>query len=210
MAGEAAERFLKAAEAVLPPAEGGLLELLHRFTGRRLQAVRRGRSAVLGLAGEEPDRAAEELHVWLGQAWEALDGLAREVNAAMYHLYPESGLYPPLEMTRQCTFYMVRKKLHAGARIAEHPVSRLLWSTRRSPGEPYRRLSFLYNLSLFVPLPLPEGRLPGTEDLPGPVLEAIKPQEVAGCPLEAGLAEMGEWLEQFAGRCYEELCAALG
>ncbi len=195
-----------------PPTESELFDLLHGFTAARMDtaAVRAG-ATLDALAGGETERARRELRAFLRECWDALDGLGREVNLCMHHLFPEAGLYPPLQMTRQCTFYMVRKKLHEHPATADHPVSRLLWgATRAEPGRGYERLSFLYNVSLFVPLPVPEGRrLPGRADLPQAVRGLVKPGEVPPCEARKGLRQIQEWLETMVGECYGRMTRAL-
>ena len=135
-----------------------------RCTPSRRSAWRRRGRAAFDLS-RRPEAAT--LHAFLRECWEALDGLAREVNLVMHALFPAAGLYAPFEMTRQCTFYVVRKLLHDWPRTAAHPVSDLLWSeTREDASAAYRRLSYLYNVSLFLPLAPVNGRLPGAEDFP--------------------------------------------
>ena len=204
--------FSSAASAHLPEEKGQLLGLLHRFTLERLSAAERCRHRALELLGGDggPDRARPELHAFLRECWEALDGLAREVNLCMESLFPCVGLFPPLEMSRQCTFYVVRKRLHEHPDTADHPVSSLLWErTRERPDEAYRRLSFLYNLSLFVPLPLPDGALPGTPDVPQVTAGVIKPASMGRCGIVEGTEAILNWLGTFAAECRRRLSRAL-
>ncbi|MFO8007797.1 MAG: hypothetical protein R6V05_08685 [Candidatus Brocadiia bacterium] len=189
----------------LPAQEAALLGELHGFTARRLAGAERCQQQCLEAAGaDDVDLAEAELHAFLRECWEALDGLAREVNLCMGHLLPEADLYPPLKMTRQCTFYMVRKKLHEHPTGREHPVSRLLWQrTRARPDEPYERLSFLYNLSLFFPLRLTEnGRLPGSPDLPEAARNIVKAQHIERCDLDEGLNTSLRWVGGLCESCY--------
>ncbi len=205
--------YLDAAGAALPRESEALLRYLHRFTMRRLAAARECGQALSAMLGTDDRSAAEmALHRFLRDCWEALDGLAREVNLVLYQLSPEARLYPPFEMTRQCTFYVVRKNLHEHPATADHPVSRLLWQrTRERPGEAYRRLSFLYNLSLFFPLRLAEGRrLPGGADLPPAARKIIKPAQVPPADASEGTEGMLGWVEQLVGDCYGLLAEALG
>ncbi len=183
------------ARRALPADEAELLGLLCEFTDRRLEAAGRERERIERLAAEAELAAA--LHAFLREAWEALDGLAREVNLVMHHVRPDAGLEPPLQMSRQCTLYTVRLSLREGP-AADHPVSRLLWDgTREEAPAGYRRLSFLYNLSRFVPLPLPEGGLPGAQDVP-PCLQAlVRPAEVDRCDPREGTGEVLDWLRGF-------------
>jgi hypothetical protein len=212
MANEDATDLLTAAEAALPAASAALLRPLHEFTQARLEAARRRRQVLLTLlrdgAGEDVE---QELHSLLRECWEALDGLAREVNVCMQHLFPAARLYPPETMTRQCTFYVIRKKLHEHSETAGHPVSRLLWdSTRATPAAEYERLRFLYNLSLFIPLRLVgDGELPGVSDVPPAARLMIKPVEVTRCGAEEGLSAIVEWLDSLLSECYRRLSAAL-
>lgn len=201
--------FLRTASAGLPEEEAELLGALHRFTGERLEAAERAKYDVEQTLEREAD-AAPEVHAFLSECWEVLDGLAREVNLCMHHLFPAAGLYPPMEMTRQCTFYMVRKKLHEDPQTADHPVSLLLWErTRESPAPAYQRLSFLYNLSLFFPVPVEQGRLPGTSDLPELPRRLIKSAEVERCDATDGMEEIVRWLNDLAAQCYQRLGRAL-
>lgn len=197
-------RFLEIAGTRLPAEEADLLGRLHQFTAARLAQARRLQ------ADMEAHADAPEVHAFLRECWEALDGLAREVNLCMHHLFPGARLYPPLEMTRQCTFYMVRKLLREAPATADHPVAQLLWEeTRGVRGGPYGRLSFLYNVSLFLPMPLPGGRLPGHEDLPEAALRLVRPQPQEGAPVAEGTSGIRDWLEGFAGECYAMLGEAL-
>ncbi len=196
----------------LPAAKAALLGELHRFTALRLAGAERCRERCLQAVGaDNADLTEAELHAFLRECWEALDGLAREANLCMEHVLPEAGLYPPLQMTRQCTFYMVRRKLHEHPATADLPVSRLLWErTRARPEKPYLRLSFLYNLSLFLPLRLTEdGRLPGSGDLADAARGIVKVQRVERCGLEPGLDAMLGWVRELCDRCYALLTTAL-
>ena len=203
------EEFLAAAAAALSPSELALLEELHRFTADRLLAASRKLGEILAaLEGDaEPAAKGESLHAFLREAWEALDGLARQVNLCLVRRLPEAKLYPPERMTRQCTFYMVRKKLHEHPATSEHPVSRLLWgATKSRPGGPYASLSFLYNLSVFLPIPIVEGRrLPGSDDIPAFARPLLKVQEMESSPIDSALTAIYRWLEGFAAECYSLL-----
>jgi hypothetical protein len=208
-----ADALVGAVSDSLGPKQRELFQLLHAFTAARLEtADERGVRVVEAIGQGDTARAQRELHAFLRECWDALDGLGREVNLCMHHLFPDAGLYPPLEMTRQCTFYMVRKKLHEHPDTAEHPVSRLLWdATRGDPDRAYERLSFLYNVSLFVPVPLPEGRLlPGPDDVPEAVSGILKPADLPRCEAREGLRQMRSWVEKMVGRCYAQLAEAIG
>jgi hypothetical protein len=197
MSVSAEDEFLAAVRTALPADESALAAILHRFTAARL-------------AGAAAGCERSDLHAFLRECWEVLDGLAREVNVVMHRLFPAARLYPPLEMTRQCTFYVVRKNLAEHPDTAGHPLSRLLWEeTRGRPAPAYERLSFLYNLSLFAPLPLPDGELPGTDDVPDAVRPLTKPGHVPRAPLAAGTAEILAWLDSFTARVYGQLAQAL-
>ncbi len=198
------DALLSDADAVLPADEAALLWALHTFTAERLAVARVCRERLL----DTQDGAA--LHAFLRECWEALDGLAREVNVVMHALYPGAGLYPPLEMTRQCTFYVVRKLLHESPETSRHPVAQLLWrETRQAPHPAYRRLSFLYNLSLFVPVAPVKGRLPGAGDVPAYAGDLVRAQQVEGCGLGEGTAEVLDWLNGLVVECYALLGRAL-
>ncbi len=203
--------FLEAAGDALPHESQVLLRDLHRFTARRLAAVRNSRKDLCNALDRDDTTAAEmALHGFLRDCWEALDGLSREVNLALHHIHPDATLYPPFEMTRQCSLYMVRKKLHEHPATADRPVSRLLWQrTRETPDEAYERLSFLYNLSLFFPLELTEGRLPGTEDLPPAARSIIKSADVARRDAREAVREMLNWVEDLLEGCYALLAKAV-
>jgi len=210
--GAGGEQLLAHAGGALGSAERALLAELHGFTAERMAAAAATRERLLqGLSEGGRPTASAGLHAFLRECWEALDGLAREVNVCMYDLFPQAGLYPPLEMTRQCTFYVVRKKLHEHPAVARHAVARLLWErTRERPDPPYVRLSFLYNLSLFLCLPLPGGLLPGSQDIPPHATQLVRPAHVDRCPVGQGTCEMLDWLKGFAGECYAALSRALG
>jgi hypothetical protein len=188
--------------------EAVLLHDLYRFTEQRLAEAASRRDACIDAADcGDSGRAQAELHAFLHGCWEALDGVAREANLVLHGLLPETGLYPPLAMTRQCTFYMVRKKLREHPATAEHPVSRLLWErTRQSPAAAYERLSFLHNISLFLPVPLLGGcRLPGTTDVPDHARGIVKTAAVGACPAREGLAGMADWVHALVAECRREL-----
>lgn len=201
-----------ALRGALAPEERELFDLLHAFTAARLEAAdERGVRVVAAIQQADTNRAQRELHAFLRECWDGLDGLGREVNLCMHRRFPGAGLYPPLEMTRQCTFYMVRKKLHEHPDTVEHPVSRLLWdATRGDADRAYERLSFLYNLSLFVPVPVPEGRLlPGPDDVPETVSGILKPTDLPRCEAGKGLPQMRSWVEEMVGRCYRKLTESI-
>ena len=194
--------YLDAVRAALPCDQAALLVELHAFTGERLRAARACRERALGAIGDDA-ATGPELHAFLRECWEVLDGLAREVNAVMHGLFPGARLFPPAEMTRQCTFYVVRKNLHEHPDTADHPVSRLLWhQTRERPAEAYRILSFLYNASLFVPLSLTgEGRLPGSADLPEVARGLVRATDVPSADPGDALSAIVVWLDRLVSDC---------
>ena len=106
---------------------------------------------------------------------------------------------------------MVRKILHEDPATADHPVSELLWNeTREQPAEAYKRLSYLHNISLFLPVPLLAGmHLPGSSDLPEFAHPVLKPQQIESCPLVSGTEDICRWAAGFCHRCYGLLEEAL-
>jgi hypothetical protein len=171
------------------PQHDALLADLRAFTDARLE--RAGQ-----LAAAPALWSSARLHAYLREAWEALDGLAREANARLQPRRPDVPLYPPDAMTRQCTFYMVRKILHEHAR--DHPLARHFWShTREEADAPYRALSFYYNLSLFLPVPLHGDRLPAPDELPAHAHPLLKAQPVDGGPVHEKVRQVHEWLSDF-------------
>jgi hypothetical protein len=202
--------LLAAAENARSGAELDLLRDLVAFVGRRIESAQEARARIAAEPLPATD-LARELHGFLREAWDALDGLGRLVNLCLYDVFPDAGLAAPDRMTRQCTFYTVRRALHAHPGAAQHPLSALLWrETREAPGEAYGRLSFLHNLSLFVPLPLGEGgTLPGSADVPAHVRPLVRASEVGPCGPAEGTAEMLEWLRGFAAECFALMRATL-
>ena len=203
--------LLEAAAETLPPDLEGLLRQLHEFTLERLEAASLCRESMM-TALRAGGVVGIGLHSFLRESWAALDGMAREVNLCMAHLFPEAGIDSPRSMARRCTLYTVRKSLHEHPATGEHPVSRMLWErTREAPPVPYLRLSFLYNLSMFLPLSeLPErDRLPGSQDVPQMAQENVRNTEVPRCGLEQGTQEILDWLAELLGECYARLEAAL-
>lgn len=205
--------FLRRAEEGLSLKDRQLLQVLNAFTTARLRAACEEADAIRQRADSPGSLPAVQakLHAFLRESWEALDGVAREINLCMYSFYPDAGLYPPHRMTRQCGVYMVRKILRESPLTRQHPLSRLLWeSTRTRPDTAYRRLSLLYNVSLFAPLPLPGAdRLPGTADVPEVFRPLIKDEPVEGCPLRGGLDEMERWVAELVNCCYRLLAEEL-
>jgi hypothetical protein len=210
---EGEKELFAAADAALPLGERALLGELVVFVAHRLQTAThvRERVGLLLSASAEAERLQMEVHTFLRECWDVLDGLGRQVNVCLYGLFPDAGLDPPERMTRQCTFYTVRRALHRAPSAATHPVSELLWEhTRVEPDPAYTRLSFLYNLSLFVPVPLPGGdSLPGTGDLPAHVQGVIRAAQAEGCGIEEGLDEILDWLRDFVAQCYSLMAYAL-
>ena len=194
--------LLHAAGSALSREECALACELAHFVSLRLGAAAQARRRTGEATASEDLQMA--VHAFLRECWDALDGLGRLVNVCLAEALPAAGLHPPGRMTRQCTFYTVRRALHTDPAGAEHPVAVLLWhETRADPHPAYARLSFLYNLALFVPLPLPEGRrLPGGADTPPHLLSLTKPPDMPGAPLDEGMGEMLDWLRGFIGRCY--------
>jgi len=202
------------------PADGGpalsretseLLEGLRRFTDERIEAAGLCRESMLA-ALSAGGAVSIGLHAFLRECWAALDGVAREVNASMYQLFPDAGLYAPMRMTRQSTLYMVRKKLREGRHTAQHPVSRFLYEqTRQAPAEAYERLSFLRNLSLFLPLALlPQtSRLPGSGDVSRSARQIVKGANVAPADVGEGTEQILEWVKGFVAECRRRLAEAL-
>jgi hypothetical protein len=211
MARDPRAAFIEMARSTLPRSEAELVADLHRFTGDRLEAAGRLADRLGECSPDDSQGAALDLHAFLRECWEALDGLAREVNVCMRHMFPRVNLYPPLEMTRQCTFYTVRKALHEHPDTAAHPVSRLLWGrTRQEPDQAHRYLSFLHNLSLFMPVAIIEGKwLPGTEDLKVTTRQLVKPASFERWRVHAGVAAMLTWLGMLTARCYQHLADGL-
>ena len=198
--------FLTAAAGALPPGEAALAWETAAFVAQRLEsaAAERARIGTLLERRCPPEELQRAVHAFLREGWDALDGLGRLVNQCLYAAFPDAGLNPPERMGRRCTFYTVRRALHGDPGAAAHPLGVLLWDeTRRSPAPGYARLSFLRNVSVFAPVPIPGGRhLPGSADLPRHVCTMVKPQELEGCPIEAGLDLMLGWLCGFVGECY--------
>lgn len=175
------------------------------FVGQRFRAAGEAADRVADAPAERDEGAAVrlELHTMLSECWEALDGVGRLVNVCLHPRFPGSGLFPPDEITRQCTFYTVRRDLHRHPKASRHPLAELMWEqTRHSPHPAYERLSFLYNISRFLPVPLVgERELPGWEDLPERVRSLLRPQEVERRPLPAALEEIMRWEEAFLEAC---------
>jgi len=194
--------LLAGAARALPGPHCALLARLHAFTAERMAAARTCRDRLVKAAAR-CGCGGPELHAFAREAWEALDGLAREVNVCMHHLFPDLGLYPPTQMTRQCTFYVVRKILHDSPATTHHPVTELLWHETREGGHPaYERLSFLHNLSLFLPIAPVDGRLPGMGDVPPEARSLVRPQPVEAYRLEEGTQAILEWLDGLVQQCY--------
>jgi len=213
MTESSADEILDAASGVLPKQEACLLGLLVAFTDQRLVAAADDREEWLLLL-RTGGTVQASVHSFLRECWEALDGLAREANVCMHRLFPQAGLFPPMEMTRQCTFYVVRKKLHEHPETADHPVSRILWErTRGRPAGAYVRLSFLYNLSLFVPVDVVgEGLLPGSEDVPASVRAIVRTPPggaVQRCRVGVATTEIMDWLWEMVDETRGRLMAAL-
>ena len=210
---DAEQQLLAAADGALGPAECALLGDLAAFVAHRLDAAAEVRVQVGALLGSGATVQALQLqlHTFLRECWDALDGLGRQMNLCLWDTFPDAGLEAPQRMTRQCTFYTVRRVLHADPTAAAHPLSELLWSeTKANPHPAYGRLSFLYNLGLFVPVPLPEGDcLPGSADVPERLRGLIRPADEQRCGIEEGLDEILEWLRDFVGRCYGQMASAL-
>jgi hypothetical protein len=207
------EALLAAGRGVLSGASVNLLSEFLAFVDQRLGAGRLCLQAVRGLL--ERRSAAESLqpeaHHLVRDAWEALDGMGRTVNLALYPLFPDIGLYSPERMMRQCTFYTVRRALHRNRGSASHRVTRLLWHETREEAAPaYCRLSFLNNLTVCVPIPIVDGdKLPGWQDLPPHMAHAVKGQKIDRCPLADGCDEILTWLDGFSDRCLAALAEAV-
>jgi len=205
--------LLAAADAALPAGELPVVRETAAFVAHRLESATAER-ALIGTLLERrcpPEELQRAVHAFLRECWDALDGLGRLVNQCLYAVFPGAGLHPPERMGRQCTFYTVRRALRGDPGASAHPLSILLWDrTRRSPAPGYARLSFLHNVSVFTPVPLPDGRrLPASADLPRHVRAMVKPQELEGCTIEVGLDLMLRWLCGFVGECYGLMTAEL-
>jgi len=206
-----AEKVMHCAPGRLSGPERALLRRLHHFTQQRLESAQAAVSDVNGDAASVR-RTQDSVHRFIRDCYDGLDGLAQEVNLCMHHLYPAAGLYPPRSMTRQCGLYMVRKILRENPDTSLHPVTSHLWRHTREPGDDeYERLSFLYNLTIFVPVPLLEegGKLPGDGDLPAELQPFARDRQIRPCPVRRGLKEMLEWTEGFADNTYGLLADAL-
>jgi hypothetical protein len=179
----------------------------------RLAGAEAARSRLLLVQSMSGDPAAvqRELHVFLRECWDAMDGLGRQINLCLQPVFPDSGLLPAAEVTRQCTFYTVRRALRAHEDAAAHPLSRLIWASTREPSTvPCERLSFLCNIAFFVPLPILEGgKFPGQADLPEYLGNVIRPQDVAAIEIMQGMDEMLIWVQQFVGQCYMAMAKVL-
>lgn len=145
------------------------------------------------------------LSSFLRGGWDLLDGVGRMVNCILYADFPDSGFQDPEVMTRQCTLYTVREALHRHPETAGGRLDYFIWSaTRAAPARGYRRLSFLYNLCLFVNIPLVcDGEaLPGFQDVPECLRGLVRQQAVSSAPIADGVDEMWEWLVDFVGECW--------
>lgn len=158
-------------------------------------------------SGDDLENIERELHIYLRECWDGLDGVGRLINTCLYPRFPESGLLPPEEMTRQCTFYTVRRDLHNNQKTCEHPLSNLIWTeTSRTAASGYKRLSYLYNISLFFPLPVERsGLLAGVADLPAHYRSLIRQQNLEECTVKEAVNEIGGWLKGFIAECYAEI-----
>lgn len=201
------------ADATLPLPGRAVLADLSMFVTHRLDAADQLRERIAGLvsSGASGQTIQPEIHAFLRECWDVLDGLGRQINICLYGLFPDAGLQPPERMTRQCTFYTVRRALRRHEDACGHPLCDLLWSETRARAAPaYVRMSFLYNLSVFVPVPLPEGvRLPSAADVPVHVRGLIRTSDTGTCSIGDGLDEMLGWLRGFVERCYARMVDAL-
>lgn len=190
-----------------------LLKGLHQYTTARCESVRAALRQVQEALNEAAplEEIQRSLHWFLREAWDTLNGLAREINLCMHARFPEAGLHPPLAMTRQCGLYTVRRILHEHPSTASHLLSQRLWEATKTAAEaPYRRLSFLNNVSLFLPVPLPGGKLlPGTNDLTAWAEGLIKPEQVDRQPIAEALKEIADWLTEFSEEFYGLMRQAL-
>ncbi|MDP6439353.1 MAG: hypothetical protein QGH74_06945 [Candidatus Brocadiia bacterium] len=213
MANVAGEDLRAAGQKALAEPEQQLLGELLAFIAQRLSGAERARESLRDLvrAGAPVERVQAELHGFVRDCWDALDGLGRVVNVCLYGRLPGVDLWEPGAMTRQCTFYTVRRVLRGGPSGGEHPVGRLLWNETRVDVHPaYARLSFVRNLALFAPIPLPEpGVLPGWDDLAPHLASLLKAQGIGRCAVSEGAGEMLAWLRGFIERCCAELAQTL-
>ena len=204
-----AEELLAASAAVPGQPDQELLRDLLTFIDQRLSRARQCIEALAGAVGIEAQQA--ELHALVRECWDALDGVGRVVNACLYPIFPDVGLYPVGQQMRQCTFYTVRRALHSHPLSAQHAVSRLLWDETCETIHPaYARLSLLRHLAAFVPIPLSHGKiLPGWDDLPQHLAGAVRAQPLCRCELVEGCEEIAVWTAGLVQRCSEELIRSL-
>jgi hypothetical protein len=183
-----------------------LLEELADFVVLKLRGTEYAHNGLIdGWKGFSEAQLQWRLSNFLRGGWDVLDGVARVVNCILYVDFPDSGLQDPEVMTRQCGLYTVREALHRHPETAGGRLDYFIWSaTRAAPAMGYRRLSFLYNLSIFVNIPLVcDGKaLPGFHDVPECLQGLVKQQDVSSVPVADGLDEMWEWLIDFAGECW--------
>ena len=197
------EGLLAASDTAFSDREREIFRQLVRFVNERLEAARELQHLIAAMPSDAGSGLDRRLHAFLRECWDALDGLGRLVNVCLHEQFPDAGLYPPDRMTRQCTFYTVRRALCSHPDTAPHPLAEYLSvQTRLRPNPAYERLSFLYNLSIFVPLPLtPDGSLPGWDDVPAQVRPLARSCGVKGCSVAEGTADILGWLNEFAEGC---------
>jgi hypothetical protein len=195
------------AESVLSSAQFALLREMRRFTAARLESAGAALQHVREASREALPRA---VHWFLRECWDTLDGLGRQVALCTRQVIPELKPLDPAEMRSQLTLYTVRRDLHREPASADHPLTLLLWHRTRDPSsEPYDRLSFLYNLSLFFEIPLSDGRwLPGHDDLPETVQELVRSQDIEAVRVVSGLEQIMDWLRRFVDRCEDQMARA--
>jgi len=204
------EGFMQQAEVCFSRPDLALFRRLHRFTRQRLHSAR---SAAENLCAAESLRNKQNfLHRFIRDCYDGLNGCAREVNLCMHHLFPGVDLYPPRHMSRQCGLYTVRKILRESQQTSSHPVSVHLWNRTREPGdEAYRRLSFLYNISTFAPLPLARDatHLPGDAELPDELQPFTREEGIESCEASEGAHQILKWTKEYIGHTYSLLKDAL-
>lgn len=204
--------LLSAEQAFSPNLPMALLRDFAAFVRQRLASAENIRQELSQKV--EPQNSTElsmRIHTFLGNCWEALDGVGRLINLTLYPRFSDSGLRPPDEMSPQCTFYTVRRDLHRHHGARDHPVTRLMWNeTKTSPRPSYGRLSLLYHVSRYVPVGLQsDGQLPGYDDMPAHIAELVRPQDVNSIEMGTGLSDMLDWERSFISSLYAAVAEEL-
>lgn len=199
---------------LLSPREMRTLAVYHSATYLRLQASTDHYRSLLQLLAQEPTEqtliALEiEASGVIRTAWSVFDSLAHEINLICWKQSGRQELFHPYVQEKKISFYMVRERMLASARLQARAITQLLARATRNEASRSPHYVLLSNLSTRAqhrPILLGCRRqqhlilLTESDGLPGEAGFTLHDIELIGA-----LDEILRWLTEFIDEIYAAL-----